>query len=229
MARYTDITILLDRSGSMETIKSAMESGFNEFVQGHRAIPTTRLTLVQFDNKQPYEEVYVERPITDVPELNLRPRGWTPLLDAACKAIDKAGQRLAAKREQDRPDKVLFVIVTDGHENYSTQYRREDVRKRIEHQSAVYKWEFTYLGANQDAYAEAVSLGIDFGKALNFAAVDGGTKRAWRGLTSNTVAYAATCGTASLGDYTKAQIDSAVDTSDDRITTTTTDGKTNRG
>lgn len=213
MATYSDITILLDRSASMETIKSAMESGFKEFVQGHKTIPTTRLTLVQFDHNQPYEEVYVERPITDVPELVLKPRGWTPLLDACCKTIDKAGQRLAAKRERDRPDKVLFLIITDGQENSSREFKREDVRRRIEHQTNTYKWEFTYLGANQDAYAEAVSLGIDFGKALNFTAGVAGTTNAWRGLTTNTVAYSGGLSSA-LDNYSKTQIDSALETDD---------------
>src|SRR3990167_926447 len=128
MAQYTDITILLDRSGSMQTIKTAMESGMKEFIQGHQTVPSTRLSLIQFDGTNSYEEVYIERPITDVPELILSPRGWTPLYDALCKTIDKTGQRLATKREADRPDKVLFLIITTCEEDASREFKRHDAR-----------------------------------------------------------------------------------------------------
>ena len=209
MANYTDISILLDRSGSMADIKASMESGLKEFIQGHKEVPTTRLTLIQFDDQQPCEELYVERPITDVPEFTLKPRGWTPLLDSLCEAIDRTGARLAAKKESDRPEKVLFLIITDGAENSSRKFRREDVQKRIHTQSNTYKWEFSYLGANQDAYKEAATLGIDYGKTLNFIASAGATTNAWKGLTTNTVAYSANL-TSTLVNYTPDQIKSAV-------------------
>lgn len=99
MADYTDITVLLDRSGSMASIKAAMESGFNEFLQQHRAVPASRLTLVQFDTDNPQEVVYLAKPITDAPSLDLTPRGSTPLLDALCRAIDATGNRLKAMPE----------------------------------------------------------------------------------------------------------------------------------
>ena len=211
MAQYTDITILLDRSGSMQTIKTAMESGMKEFIQGHQTVPSTRLSLIQFDGTNSYEEVYIERPITDVPELILSPRGWTPLYDALCKTIDKTGQRLAAKREADRPDKVLFLIITDGEENASREFKRHDARTRIERQKDRYQWEFSYLGANQDAYKEAQSIGIDWGKTMNFNASLKGVSGAMRGMTTNTVAYASTTGTGAMANYTKSQLDAAVE------------------
>lgn len=215
MARFTDITILLDRSGSMAAIKDAMEGGFDEFLHQHQQVPTTRISLIQFDGQNPYDEVYIERPVTDVPKLHLQPRGSTPLLDALCTTIDKVGKRLAAKRQQDRPDKVLFVIITDGQENASHEFKREDVRKRVKTQTDTYKWEFVYLGANQDAFAEAASFGIDLGKTINFAYAARGTEKAWRSLAANTLGYASGA-TAAVADYNSLQRSEAMETDDQR-------------
>ena len=220
MAKFTDITILLDRSGSMESIKTAMESGFDEFLQQHKAIPTTRISLIQFDGINSYDEVYIERPITEASGLNLRPRGWTPLLDAMCKTIDKVGQRLAAKREADRPDKVLFLVITDGEENASREFKREDVRKRVTLQTEGYKWQFVYLGANQDAFKEAASFGIKLGQTICFSAASAGTQNAWRSLATNTASYASNPNeNATLDSYTQSQRDEAME---DNTTTTVT-------
>lgn len=204
MAEYTDIVVLLDRSGSMESIKSAMESAFEEFVLQHRAVPTSRLTLIQFDSNDPQEIVFTSKPITDAPKLNLRPRGGTPLLDAFCRAIDGTGKRLSAMGEAERPDQVLFVIITDGQENQSREFTREDVRERVTKQSSIYKWQFVYLGANQDAFAEAASFGISLDTTLAYAASSAGTRSMGASLGHNTAAYAKR---ASMGPqaFTRAQ------------------------
>src|SRR5688572_22144100 len=98
----------------MDSIKTAMESGFDEFLAEHRKNPSTRLTLVQFDNHNSQDVVYTARPIVEAPRLSIDPRGMTPLFDALCTAIDRTGARLAAMPERDRPSNVLFVIITDG-------------------------------------------------------------------------------------------------------------------
>lgn len=190
MANYTDITVLLDRSGSMESIKAAMESGFDEFLTQHRTIPTTRLSLVQFDSQQPCDVVYEERPITDAPRLELLPRSMTPLRDAICLSVDMVGRRLHAKNEADRPNKVLFLIITDGLENASSRYTVEDVKQRIKRQTNAYQWEFVYLGANQNAIVEAGKLGMDLKKALTYDVnrID----QTWNLLASNTAKYVGT-------------------------------------
>lgn len=169
MKNYTDITILMDRSGSMASIKDAMESGLQEFVQQHQKNPSTRLTFVQFDDQDNQDVQFTARPITEVEKITLTPRGWTPLLDSLCKTIDNTGNRLRGMSSTDRPKLVLFLIVTDGAENYSKQYKREDVKRRIETQQKDYNWQFVYLGANQDAFAEAASFGIAKGHTLNYA------------------------------------------------------------
>lgn len=209
MADFTDITVLLDRSGSMSSIKSAMESGFNEFLMQHRAAPSSRLTLVQFDTDNPQEIVYSARPITDAPSLDLTPRGGTPLLDALCRTIDTTGLRLKGMDAANRPDRVLFVIITDGQENSSHEFKREHVKERITRQSSVYKWQFVYLGANQDAFAEAASLGISRGMTANYAATAKGSLNVMRAMSHNTMAYASG-GAAMVPDFAQDQRDEAM-------------------
>jgi uncharacterized protein YegL len=191
MAPYTDITILLDRSGSMTSIKDATEAGFKEFIQQHRAVPSTRLTLAQFDGENAQDVVYTEVPVADIAGLTLDPRGMTPLNDAVCRTIDATGARLAAKPEAERPEKVLFLIITDGQENASHTFTRKDVRARIERQHGTYNWQFAYLGANQDAFKEAETMGIPKMFALNYTASREGTRGAWRGVASTSTAYVA--------------------------------------
>lgn len=215
MTDCCDITVLLDRSGSMLGIKHTMESGFDEFLSKHRETPTTRLSLIQFDDQNPYDVVYLERPITDAPKLDLDPRGMTPLRDALCQAIDETGRRLRDKREGDRPNKVLFLVITDGMENASRQYTYKDVRKRVKQQTDTYRWEFVYLGANQDAIVEAGKLGMDLTKAITYDVNK--TSTAWRGLATNTACYASINGSPSAAqadvalNWTNAQREEVID------------------
>lgn len=155
----TDITVVLDRSGSMHACQSDSEGGLNRFIDDQKKLPGEAVfTLVQFDTE--YEFVHRAVPIRSVPHCTLVPRGNTALLDAVGRAIVETGERLAKTREADRPGLVVFVIVTDGQENSSREFTLAKVREMIAHQQAVYKWQFTYLGANQDAFAEAGALGI---------------------------------------------------------------------
>jgi hypothetical protein len=155
----TDITMVIDRSGSMESIRSDAEGGINTFVQAQRAeAGETLLTLVQFDTE--YEFVHKGKPIGQVPRFKLEPRGSTALLDAVGRAIRETGTRLAAMEESQRPGLVVFVIVTDGQENSSREFTRSKIREMIVHQQSVYHWQFTFLAADQDAFAEGGSLGI---------------------------------------------------------------------
>jgi uncharacterized protein YegL len=163
----TDVTVVLDRSGSMAVCKVEAEDGVNHFIESQRKQPgDCRFSLVQFDTT--YEFVYSNVPIADVPKYSLVPRGMTALLDAVGMAIKTAGVRLAAMDEADRPCLVVFVIVTDGQENASREFTKLQIKEMIEQQRAVYKWQFTFLGANQDAFAEASGLGIAPGAAAGY-------------------------------------------------------------
>lgn len=168
-ADLTDITMVIDRSGSMDSIKADAEGGINTFVKLQKQEPgKALLTLVQFDTD--YEFVHSGIPIQKVPSFKLTPRGSTALLDAVGRAITETGNRLAAMSESQRPALVIFVIVTDGQENSSRLFSREKIREMIQHQQAAYNWQFTFLAANQDAFAEAASLGINVAGTANWAA-----------------------------------------------------------
>jgi hypothetical protein len=190
---YTDIIVVLDRSGSMESIKSDTIGGVNHFIADQKGEPgEARWTLTQFDNE--YEILANGIPIKDAKNLTERtyvPRGNTALFGAIGRTIDEAGRRFEAMPEKDRPEKVVFLIVTDGLENASHQhewskaYTQERVRQMIQLQSGVYQWQFVYIGANQDAILKASELGINRDNALNYAGNSIGTHALYASATSN--------------------------------------------
>lgn len=190
---YTDINIVLDRSGSMDTIKSDTIGGFNSFLSKQKQVAgEATITLVQFDDI--YEEVYKAIPLENAPLLNddtFIPRNTTALLDAIGKTIVETGKRLASMNDDERPDKVIFVILTDGLENASREYRIEQINQMISHQRDVYKWEFIFLGANQDAIATASNMGIAQTHALTYAANTIGTQKAFDAVAGHVAAYRA--------------------------------------
>lgn len=164
---YTDITVVLDRSGSMVSIREDMEGGFATFLKEQKLEPgKCTLTLNQFDTH--FENVYTEKDVRDINSLTIQPRGGTALIDAIGTTINETGKRLAAMKEIDRPFKVVIVVITDGEENSSREFKSEQIKAMIEHQESVYKWNFIYLGANQDAFSVAGNIGVSMGKAMNF-------------------------------------------------------------
>ncbi|HEY0458392.1 MAG TPA: vWA domain-containing protein [Pyrinomonadaceae bacterium] len=181
MKNKTDITIILDRSGSMESVKSDTVGGFNSFLSEQQQVEgAAALSLVQFDDQ--YEIVYEDRDIQAadrLTEATFQPRGMTALLDAVGRTINSVGGRLAALPETERPDKVLFVIMTDGFENASKEFNAAKISEMINHQRNVYKWEFMFIGANQDAVLSAREIGIPAQAALTYAANSEGTEIAF--------------------------------------------------
>jgi hypothetical protein len=168
---YTAIFLVLDRSGSMTSCEDVTREGFNSFITKQRKeLGKATMTLVQFDDQ--YEVNYEFKDIKDVPLLdkdNYQPRGWTALLDAVGKLINQAGKQLLEMNEKDRPEKVLFVIQTDGLENSSKEFNRDKIFEMIKHQREKYQWGFVFLGANQDAIATATSYGIAPSSTLSYA------------------------------------------------------------
>lgn len=167
----TDVTLIVDRSGSMEATKIEAQNGINHFISEQKKEPgECLLTLVEFDNE--YNFVYKGESIQNVKEYNLVPRGMTALLDAVGRSINEAGARLSNMEEKDRPGLVTFVIVTDGGENSSHEFKLDQIKQMIEHQTNVYSWKFTFLGANQDAFSNATSMGINALGVANYAAAN---------------------------------------------------------
>jgi hypothetical protein len=164
----TDITLVMDRSGSMVAIREDAEGGVNSFIKEQARTPGEAvLTLVQFDTE--YEFVHKGIPIQQASEYKLVPRGMTALLDAIGRAINETGARLEKMEERDRPGLVIFVVMTDGQENSSREFTRAQIREMIERQQSRFQWHFTFLGANQDAFTEAGGMGIHAAGIANFA------------------------------------------------------------
>jgi hypothetical protein len=181
--RRTLIAVLLDRSGSMEAVKSDTEGGFNAFIDGQRAEPgEARVTLAQFDTD--YEVVYADRPIADVPRLVLQPRGGTALYDALGRLITDVGAELAAAPEDDRPGTVIVVVLTDGHENSSREWTHAAVTAAIKRQETDYAWDFVFLGANMDAVAVGTALGFAADKSMTWDTDNGGAAYAMASTTA---------------------------------------------
>ena len=179
---FTDITIIMDRSGSMASCQQEAENGVNHFVEDQKKQPgTATFSLVQFDTE--IQRVYDAAAIASVGTIKLEPRGMTALLDAVGKTINETGERLSKMNEEDRPGLVVVCIVTDGEENSSHEFKREQIKQMIEHQQTDFKWQFTFLGANQDAFAEAGAMGINAAGIANYnVAVSG---KAYGAMSNN--------------------------------------------
>ena len=163
----THIYLLLDRSGSMQSIKTDTEGGFAAFVEEQKRTPgECRVTLAQFDNH--YEVVYSDRPIADVPALDLQPRGSTALLDAMGTLITDAGAKLAALAEAQRPGTVIVAIMTDGHENASQEWTHPAIKALVEQQTGQWGWQFLYMGADQDAIEVGRNIGVTAANSVTY-------------------------------------------------------------
>lgn len=166
-ADLTHLYFLLDRSGSMQSIKTDTEGGFAAFVEEQRKTPgDCRVTLAQFDNV--YDVVYSDRPLADVPPLHLQPRGSTALLDAMGRLITSAGAELVALPEDQRPGTVLVAVMTDGYENASQEWTHPAIKSLVEQQTKDYSWQFLYMGADQDAIEVGVSLGVSAAASVTY-------------------------------------------------------------
>jgi uncharacterized protein YegL len=183
--KLCEIAFLLDRSGSMESIRTDMIGGFKNFIDEQRKIPDPCVvTLYHFDTE--FEVVYQEKPLAEVDALKLAPRGSTALYDAMGKAITMMGERLEAKPDAERPGKIIFMTITDGQENASREYNIQMVREKIKTQSEKYNWQFAFLGANIDSHAVAGNMGIQGAAVMDYIADSHGVARAYGIASSGT-------------------------------------------
>lgn len=181
-----EIVALLDRSGSMSALRESTISAFGEFIAEQAKLPgECDVTLVQFDSDA-VDTVYEARAAKDVPVLVLEPRGCTPLLDAMGATIESVGKRLAALPEEARPEHVLFLVMTDGYENASRVYKKDQIKAMVEEQTNKWKWTFTFLGAGIDAFVGAGSVGIPLANSMGVQANAAGVHHAY-GTASSSV------------------------------------------
>lgn len=187
---YAHVSIVLDRSGSMQIIKKDIIGGFNTFIEDQKKVEgKMSVSLLTFD-VQPFDYVYELIDLSQVKPLDDRtyqPRGGTALNDAFAQLINQTGAKLAEMPDAERPERVLFVCISDGEENSSREYDSAKLKSLIEHQKEKYNWEFLYIGANQDSQEEGKTRGIKH--AFNFAADKEGTEAMYSTLSASTVKY----------------------------------------
>lgn len=191
----THIHFILDRSGSMDSIRDDTIGGFNNFLKSQKTAPgEATMTLVQFDEQDPYEVIVDRKPVAQVKALTgstFIPRAGTPLCDAVGRGINELGKQLGDLPEEQRPEKVAFVILTDGMENASREFNQAKVLEMIKHQTEKYSWAFMFLGANIDAISVAKGIGINPQAAITFAANAIGTTSAYKGVARVMTSYRA--------------------------------------
>lgn len=177
---YTHLILVLDASTSMGHLQSATIEGVNSLVAEQKALPGDFTTaLYQFASS--VNEVTAFHTLT---KHNYIPGGMTALFDAVGTAILNEGQKLAAMKESERPDKVVVVIVTDGEENSSKEYKIAQIKDMVKEQQDTYKWQFVFLGANIDAFASGSAFGFSPGSTMQYNATVQGVSDSYS-LTSN--------------------------------------------
>lgn len=175
---FTSIGVIIDKSGSMAHLTKDTIGGYNSFIKEQKAVPGDAvLTLALFSDK--YELVHDSVPLKDVLELTegtYKASGSTALLDAIGTTVNAMGVKLASMKEEERPSKVIVLIMTDGEENYSAQYKHDQIMNMINHQRDKYAWEFVFIGANQDAIQVGATMGVQASHSYNYVATSLGTQ-----------------------------------------------------
>jgi hypothetical protein len=203
-AKAVELTVhvLLDRSGSMQTIKADAIGGFNSYVEDlAKTSPKSTLSLTIFDNES-IDTIVDNVVVTEVEPLTDKtyvPRGATPLLDAIAKAV--------AKLDKTKGKRKVLVISTDGQENASTEHKRATIKALLDERQKQ-GWLVLYLGANQDAFAEGGFMGTQVANTMNYAATSVGTRNSFAAASGATRRYAST-GQMSAAAFTTEERDAA--------------------
>ncbi|MEI6580032.1 MAG: vWA domain-containing protein [Eubacteriales bacterium] len=174
----TELVFILDKSGSMAGLETDTIGGFNSLLAKQKSEKGDAvITTVLFDNN--YEVLHDRadmRQVNPITNKEYFVEGSTALLDALGRTINRIGKAMAQTREQDRPGKVMFVIITDGFENASREFKYSQIKRMIEHQKTKYSWEFIFLGANIDAVEAAAKVGITADRAATYNSDGQGTR-----------------------------------------------------
>ncbi|MDR1542591.1 MAG: hypothetical protein LBU32_32370 [Clostridiales bacterium] len=187
----TEIVFILDRSGSMHNLVSDTIGGYNSFIKNQQEVSGEAiLTTVLFDNQ--YELLHDRVDIKAVSPITSKEyyvRGATALLDALGFSIMKIGDVFNSLPEECRPEKVIFVITTDGQENSSKEYTYSAIRALVEKKKKECEWEFIFLGANMDSIPEAAKLGIQASNAVSYHSDHEGESLKYRSVSKAVSGY----------------------------------------
>lgn len=183
----TEIMIILDESPSMAGSRDATIKGYNTFLGDQKKEPKpATMSLIKFNEN--YKIIFVNKPLTEVPELNLDTyvpgSSGTALFDAVGRGVFELGERLRLMPEAERPDKIIVVIITDGEENASREFSLGRVKDMIKLQTETYGWTFVFMGTDIDAYKGGQMLGITTSNIAQYSR--GNTGDAYKGLSQAT-------------------------------------------
>ena len=198
---YTHVAMVIDRSGSMSSSWNDVKGGYAQFINDQKSQPgKCTFTLTVFDH-----EIDSLEDFTDIqsvsPNLSVSPRGSTALLDAIGRTVVKVGESLAKMDENERPEKVLVIIQTDGFENASLEFTNQSVKDLIKEQEDKYKWEFSFIGASLQSVAQAQTFGF---KAANSAFYNqSNSKNLMANVSMKTSAYRSAGAGAASFDFTE--------------------------
>jgi len=185
------VSVILDKSGSMDFIRQATISGFNEYLGTLKSKEQNiKFNLTLFDTES-IEKRYINTPLRQVSKLSMEnyiPNAGTPLYDAVVDSVEMLFETV--KNKKTRPS-VVVVIMTDGQENSSQKHDQKCMRDLIKKLQKEYNWTFIYMGANQDSYANATNYGISKGNTVNWGYSDKGSRAAFVGMAMGTMAYSA--------------------------------------
>jgi hypothetical protein len=188
---YTHISVVLDRSGSMSSCKSDVIGGYNQLVEDQKkAEGTATLTLAQFDTEYEVLSDMVDlKSAKGLTDKTFVPRGSTALLDAIGRTIVDTDASILGMDEKDRPENVIFVIITDGEENASRETSRDQAMQMINSHRTEKQWEFVFIGANQDAIQGGASIGVRASSAMTYDSTGIGTRAMYTTLSDSLSTY----------------------------------------
>jgi len=194
---YTALLLIIDRSGSMTSIRDEMVGSLTTLLREQAKQPgLLTADVVTFDDH--IETTHVQADPKTL-EVELVPRGMTALLDAIGIGVSQFGARLAAMPEHARPETVLVVVATDGMENSSHEWQPRAIKQLLDQQRDEYGWDFVFLGANQDAITTGAELGFARESAIDFDADAAGAQEVLRA----TSAYISTNRAGGRGAFTE--------------------------
>lgn len=185
MTNYTDLNIILDRSGSMQSIARDMEGGLTAFLQKEKGSgDDTRVSLFRFDGN--YETVFLDKNIKDDLKIELIPGGSTALMDAVGKTIQHVEQKLSGMLEEEKPNRVLFLIITDGEENSSVIYNRDKIKTMLSDKREKLAWDFVFMGVDEGkVMAQREQIGIMRSASLGFEKTSKGVQEAFTNISAS--------------------------------------------
>lgn len=187
----TELVFIIDRSGSMGGLEADTIGGYNSLIEEQKELEgEVIVSTVLFDNR--HEVIHNRTNLHQVHPLTRKEyyvRGTTALLDAMGRSIRKIHHIYCDTLKEERPEKVLFIVTTDGYENASTEFTYSKLKKLIEDMKRRYDWEFIFLGANIDAVREAKRFGINPERAVRYHSDQEGTRKNYRAMGKAVTSY----------------------------------------